>query len=100
MTINSKTQKAKRLEQVPAPFLMSFSNVRAAHAAPNAHNQELIARAANGVTAQGQSSDMVVGARNRPAPDNKAKAASNAKPPLIQAGSGCCPLTFAPGKRT
>src|SRR5687767_305904 len=98
-TTNSRRQKANRLEHVPAPFLMSFSNVRAIHATPKAASHEPTARAASGATGQGQSADIASGARNRPSPENKANAASNAKPPLIQEGSGFCHFSFAPGRR-
>src|SRR5258706_12840259 len=95
----SRMQKANRLELVPAPFLISFSKVSVAHAAPNAVSHELTARAASGVTAHGHKDDIVWGIRNRPKPEASAKSANKANPPRIHVGSGFFPLSCAPGKR-
>src|SRR5215208_3694030 len=92
-------QKASRLELVPAPFLVSFSTVSEAQATPKAESHELTARAASGVTAQGQNAAIRSGARKSPIPQTRANAASRAKPPRIQAGSGVCPFALAPSRR-
>src|SRR5258706_5878325 len=99
MTISSKMKKAQRREHAPARILISFSGVRGAQATQSGESHEQPARAANGVTVHGQRVDMVAGTRNRPRPDNSANKASKANPPLIQAGSGFCPFTFASGNR-